>query len=67
MSTDIILSGHMRSAKHMFDTLGVNFINILRKAFMHADTKSEKNWVKLSVFFALLGSAHVKTSCKMLV
>jgi len=43
-------------------TLGVNFINILRVAFLHADPKSSKNTVKLSAFFALLGSDCVKAT-----
>jgi len=34
---------------------------------MHPDPKSPKNTVKPSVFFALLGSAHVKAEHKMLV
>ncbi len=45
---------------------GVNFTNILHKAFMLKDPKSVKNTVKRSVFFALLGSAR-KTMSKMLV
>jgi hypothetical protein len=48
-------------------TPGVNFINILRSAFMHADIKRAKNTVKLLVFFALLESALAKASSKMLV
>jgi len=47
--------------------LGVNFTNILQTAFTHADPKSAKNTVKLSVFFALLGSEHVKAARKMSV
>ncbi len=34
---------------------------------MHADPKSAKNTVKLSVFFVLLGSLHVKVVNKMFV
>jgi len=41
-------------------TLGLNFINILQAAFMHADSKSAEKAVKLSVFFTLLGSIHMK-------
>ena len=47
--------------------LGVNFINVLRAAFMPADTKSAKKTVKSSNFFALLGSASVKAARRMLV
>jgi len=43
---------------------GLNFTNILRTAFM---SKERKNTVKLSVFFALLWSTHVKASSKMSV
>jgi len=46
---------------------GVNFTNILHKAFTCEDPKSTKNTVKPSVFFALLGSDGVKALRKMLV
>ena len=46
---------------------GVNFTNVLRAAFMPADTKSAKKAVKLSSFFALLGSAIVKAAHRTLV
>jgi len=39
---------------------GVNFINVLQAAFACADPKSVKKTVKLSIFFALLGSAREK-------
>jgi len=45
----------------------INFTNILIKVFTRADPKSAKNTVKLSVFFALLGSEHILAECKMLV
>jgi len=38
----------------------VNFINFLRAAFMHADPESAKKTVKLSIFFAPLGSLSAK-------
>jgi len=47
-------------------TLGVNIDNILSAAFMSADLKSAKNTIKPSVSFAPLGSACVKTLCKIL-
>jgi hypothetical protein len=50
-----------------FETSEVNFTNILREDFTRADPKSAKNTYKLSVFFALLGSACVKAALKMLV
>ncbi len=46
---------------------GVNFINILQPAFTRADSKSARNIIKLSVFFALSWSGHVKAACKMLM
>jgi len=51
--------------KKKFDTFflslsGVNFTNILCKDFMRVDPKSVKNTVKLSAFFALLGSLRIK-------
>jgi len=48
-------------------TTGVNFINVLQAAFVLADPKSAKETVKLSVFFALLGSALAKAAHKTLV
>jgi len=45
----------------------VNFINILWAAFMPPDTKSAKKTVKLSSFFALLGSLSVKAARRTLV
>jgi len=39
---------------------GVDFTNILRTALMGAYLQSAKNTVKQSVFFALLGSLHIK-------
>ncbi len=41
-------------------SLGVDFINILRAAFTHADPQKGKNTLKSSVFSALWGSACVK-------
>ncbi len=48
-------------------TPGVNFINVLQEAFTHADPKSTKKIDGLAVFIALLGFAHLKAGCKMLV
>ncbi len=45
----------------------VNFINILRTAFTHKDPKSAKKTVKLSVFFALSWSAHIRAACITLI
>jgi len=44
-----------------------NFINLLRAAFACTDLKNAKKTVKLSVFFALLGSAHTKAACRTLM
>jgi len=46
---------------------GVNFINVLWAAFMPSDPESAKKTDNFTVFFALLGSAHVKAVCKLLV
>jgi len=46
---------------------GVNFINILQAAFKHKDIESPKSTVKLSVFFALLGSVPARPAHKMLM
>ena len=45
----------------------VNFTNVLRGAFTCVDPKSAKKTVKLSSFFALLESVHVKAARRMLV
>ncbi len=46
---------------------GVDFTNVLRKAFMSLDPKRANKTDSLTVFFALLESARVKASPKMLV
>jgi len=46
---------------------GVNFTNILCKAFMCPDPKSTKRTDDLNVIFALFGSALLKAVHKMLV
>jgi len=47
--------------------LGVNFINFLRAAFVHADPKSTKKTNNLTFFFALLWSAWVNAAHRMLM
>ncbi len=47
---------------------GVDFTNILQRAFTHADLKKcKKDTDDLTVILALLGSAYVKASDKTLV
>jgi len=47
---------------------GVNFTNILRAAFAHADPKSTKRQSSShQCIFVLLGSLHAKVACKTLV
>jgi len=41
-------------------TPGVNFMNVLRSAFMCTDPKPTKKTDDLTVFFALSGSAPIK-------
>ena len=48
-------------------SLGVNFTNVLRAAFTHANPKSAKKLLNLTVFFALLGSEQIKAAHRMLV
>jgi len=43
---------------------GVDFTNILRKAFTLADPKSAKRYWWLDCLFRLLGSAHIKAAHK---
>ncbi len=50
-----------------FTRKGVNFINILWRAFTPADPKSAKKTVKPSVFFVLFGSARAEAAHKVLV
>jgi len=48
-------------------TPGVNFINVLRAALIHADPKSVKFMLSLQYPFLLLGSASVKAAQKTLM
>ena len=45
----------------------VDFINVLSAAFTLADPKSAKKLLDLTVFFALLGYASVKSACRILM
>ncbi len=68
--SDICFLIFWRSRKKSFNYIcrhGVDFTKIKCTAFARTDPKSAKNAVKLSVFFALLGSARIKAACKMLV
>jgi hypothetical protein len=51
----------------MKSTPGVNFINILRTAFMLIDPKSIKKIDNLTDFFTLLGSARLKAVRRTLI
>jgi len=46
---------------------GFNFINILRAAFAHSDPESAEKTDNLTVFFVLLGSAHIKAAHKTFI
>jgi len=46
---------------------GVNFTNILRASFTHADPKRAKKQLHHQCLFSLLGYALIKTVCKTLV
>jgi hypothetical protein len=54
-------------AGRVFETPGVNFINVPRTAFTQADPKSVKKIVKLSVFSMFLESACLKAAHKKLM
>ncbi len=47
--------------------LGINFTNIVCKAFMLADSECAKNTDSLQVFLKLLGSLLIKADQKLLV
>jgi len=53
--------------KFLINTTRVNFINILGAAFICTDPNSAKNTVKLSLYFALLGSLLVIAALKTLM
>jgi len=55
------------NCREVFTQLGVNFINILRAAFGHADHESAKKTDNLTVFFALLVAECVKAARKKLM
>jgi len=64
MVLDPNTKGHIEYMSQWDKTFpGVNFTNILHKAFKCADTKSRKN-VKPSAFFKLLGSVCIKAARK---
>ena len=46
---------------------GVDFINIFTPSFYARRFQKRKKLLNLTVFFALLGSEHVKAACKILV
>ena len=47
--------------------LGVDFINVFTRSFYTLRSRKHKKLLDLTVFFVLLGSAHVKAARKMLV
>ncbi len=53
--------------KTTMKSIGDDFTNILRAAFYVIRSQNHKNIVKPSVFFVLLGSAHINCLPKMLV
>ncbi len=58
---------HLKFSKVFSFLIWGQFHHILCAAFIRPNPKGAKNTDKPSVFFALLGSAHVKAVCKMLV
>ncbi len=66
---DLSGSAFVKAAQRMLMKLtpGVNFVNFLLAAFMHADPKFAKKTGNMSVFFVLLGSSCIKSDHRMLV
>jgi hypothetical protein len=48
-------------------TPGLNFINVLLTALMHADPERVKFQLSCQYLFSLLGSAHIKAARGMLM
>ena len=46
---------------------GVNFINVFMRSFYPCSSQKCKKLFELTVFFALLGSAHIKAASKILL
>ncbi len=55
-----IFAPRLAALRTRFDVPGVNFINVLRTAFVLIDPESVKKIDNLTVFFTLLGSAGVQ-------
>jgi len=53
-----------KSVRRIFKKPGVNFINMFTHSFYSSRSQKHKKTVNSSVFFALLGSAHVKALYK---
>ena len=60
-----VLGGHIFCLLSLLP--GVNFTNVLQASFMRADPKSATKLINLTVFFALLGSARLKATRRLLV
>jgi len=64
---DLFTSNKVVDVGNVFIPLGINFINFLQAFIALADPENMKKSDNLAVFFVLLGSAHVKAACKMLM
>ncbi len=64
---DFIFDSTSHSSVHRQKKLGLNFINIIREAFMHEDLKCIKMTVKLSISFTFLAFISIKAERKMLI
>jgi len=69
-----VIEGTQTREIRVFDSLvknscppGVNFINLLRAAFVRADPKSAKKIYSLTVFFGHSGSSSVKAAGRTLI
>jgi len=61
-----IVAYRQKNELHINDQVSISSA-WLQSTFMHEDLNSAKNTTNLSVFFTLLGSAHVKAARKMLM
>jgi len=58
---------HVLAQHYEMSWPGVNFINVLQAAFMHADPESAKKLATWLSFFDILGSGYVKAAHRTLL
>jgi len=62
-----LINQSSQTLSELASSSGVNIINILWAEFTCTDHKSAKKTDSLTVFFALMGSAHIKAAHRMLI